>query len=63
MISLTTDGNIRNAVLARNVNSIRNDTIERLTNHGKISRVLKELESRRVHMKPIFQKEINSHPW
>jgi hypothetical protein len=61
--SLTTDGNIRNAVLAKNVNSIGNDTIERLANHGKISRVLKELKSRRVHIKPIFHEKVYSHPW
>lgn len=59
----TSKDDVRDTMLAGDVNGIRNETVERFTDHGKISGVLEELESRRVDMEAIFQEKVDSHPW
>jgi len=43
--NLTSKGNVRKAMLAKDVNGIRNDAIDGLPNHGKIGRILEYLKS------------------
>lgn len=50
-------------MLAIDVDTIRNEAIEGLSNHRKISRILKKLKSGRVYIEAIFEVEKHCQPW
>ncbi|CAN1162588.1 hypothetical protein LINPERHAP2_LOCUS24583 [Linum perenne] len=57
------DGNVREAVLAGDVEGIGDEAVERFTDHGEIGGILEELKSGRVEIESVFEEEIDSEPW
>lgn len=49
-------------MLAGNIDGIRENSVERLSDHGKIGGVLKELESGRGDIEAVLEEEVNRHP-
>ena len=59
----TSNGDVRDPMLAGNINGVRENPVQRLRDHRKISGVLKKLKSRRIYIEAVLEEEVNRHPW
>lgn len=50
-------------MLAPNIKRVGYNPIERLGDHGKVGRVLEDLEGGGIHIEAILKEEADSHPW
>lgn len=59
----TSNGNIRHSTSATNIQSIREYSIQGFGDHGKVPRVLHQLQSRGMEIKVMGHVEVEGQPW